>query len=425
MTQPMLRIAAQQDSVFIDAIRAAGHEPVILPRLPDEHHNRSILQRIEDGKIYTEFFESNPIDLLLDIETSAMTFVPDPATQGAYAMTHTRFGVPYVSHYIDPVTETMQQVDWSIRWRALENPGWIKWVWDAAHAGELTRLGVTNVLSMPLATVNGRYPTDPLPQSPAGPPVGFAGHPATPWFCSDAAVQPASLRNGMIAAACNADAEKLTFHEIFYDLYQMADPPRVDEPPIDRAKKAADYFNAKFVYNAYLALKQRDRFAVFLKRRLGEQFELIGDDWTRCHGIPHKPRVTGRDALIDAYRGVAICLNLIKGNAETGLNLRHFEITAAGGFMLTYKIGELADCFEVGTECAVFENEVDLLDKIRYYLAHPKERIEIALAGQRRTLNEHLYSHRLKRLIERIRTSAGRTLVEGKRKESVVDAVTQ
>ena len=127
------------DSGQMDAMLAGGARWAV----EQGYGTAQDLQRIEDGKIYTEFFESNPIDLLLDIETSAMTFVPDPATQGAYAMTHTRFGVPYVSHYIDPVTETMQQVDWSIRWRALENPGWIKWVWDAAHAGELTRLGVT------------------------------------------------------------------------------------------------------------------------------------------------------------------------------------------------------------------------------------------------------------------------------------------
>ena len=63
--------------------------------------------------------------------------------------------------------------------------------------------------------------------------------------------------------------------------------------------------------------------------------------------------------------------------------------------MLCYRQAEIEQCFEVGKECETFSNEQELLEKIRHYLAHPDERIAIALAGQQRTLNEHLYSHRL------------------------------
>ncbi|MBU0717080.1 MAG: FkbM family methyltransferase, partial [Planctomycetes bacterium] len=47
--------------------------------------------------------------------------------------------------------------------------------------------------------------------------------------------------------------------------------------------------------------------------------------------------------------------------------------------------------------------ESDLLEKIRYYLAHPDERTAIAVAGQRRTLSQHLFSHRLRTLLDGIR----------------------
>jgi len=75
--------------------------------------------------------------------------------------------------------------------------------------------------------------------------------------------------------------------------------------------------------------------------------------------------------------------------------MRHFEITAAGGFMLCNHQSELADCFDIGTECDTFTNEQELLEKVQYYLERPKERIAIARAGQQRTLKHHLYSHRL------------------------------
>lgn len=63
--------------------------------------------------------------------------------------------------------------------------------------------------------------------------------------------------------------------------------------------------------------------------------------------------------------------------------------------MLCYEQPELAEHFEVGKECVAFRNESDLIEKIEYYLGHPEERVAIALAGQRRTLSNHLYRHRL------------------------------
>jgi spore maturation protein CgeB len=40
----------------------------------------------------------------------------------------------------------------------------------------------------------------------------------------------------------------------------------------------------------------------------------------------------------------------------------------------------------------------DLVEKIRYYLAHEEERSAIAHAGQERTLKDHTYLQRMKEL---------------------------
>jgi len=188
-------------------------------------------------------------------------------------------------------------------------------------------------------------------------------------------------------------------------------PPRSTLFPYTTLFRSRTVFNAKLSYCFYLAVKQRDRFVLFLKKQLGDKFDLVGDFWRRDYGVEHAPRVWGREALVRKFRDTAVNLNLIKGNSETGLNLRHFEITAAGGFMLTYPTAELPRYFEIGKECVTFAGERDLLEKIRYYLAHPRERLEIALAGQRRTLGEHLYSHRINELVEIIRTPTGTPLV--------------
>ena len=40
----------------------------------------------------------------------------------------------------------------------------------------------------------------------------------------------------------------------------------------------------------------------------------------------------------------------------------------------------------------------DLVEKIRHFLEHEDERRRIAAAGQRRTLTEHTYGHRIRQL---------------------------
>ena len=119
------------------------------------------------------------------------------------------------------------------------------------------------------------------------------------------------------------------------------------------------------------------------------------------------------------------------GNWETGPIIRHFEVPAFGGFQLAYDIAELSNCFQIGTECDVFHDEAELLEKIQYYLSHPEQRREIAAAGQQRVLAEHLYSHRMVNLVElleqarvlprRITTEVPKATVPRIRVEGVTD----
>ena len=250
-----------------------------------------------------------------------------------------------------------------------------------------------------MAVADEAFDTSPLPEPDPGPAIAFMGHPATTWFQSNQTVAARDLFVGMTAAAVHADMPDLPFHKIYFDLHRFGPPPAAGDTPDARAQLTQAYFNQKFVYNAYLALKQRDRFVRFLSQHLGDTFELIGDQWGTVYGLKHTPRIWDMAVLHARMRRVPICLNLMKGSLESGLNVRHFEITAHGGFMLTYETPELSSCFRIGEECDVFHDEAELLDKIDYYISHPDERRAIAAAGQRRTLSEHLYSHRLLKLM--------------------------
>ena len=70
-------------------------------------------------------------------------------------------------------------------------------------------------------------------------------------------------------------------------------------------------------------------------------------------------------------------------------NMRVFEATGSGVFLLTEHFDNLSGYFEPGVEIETFRDEKELLDKIGYYLAHPDKREEIALRGQARCLRDY------------------------------------
>jgi spore maturation protein CgeB len=86
-------------------------------------------------------------------------------------------------------------------------------------------------------------------------------------------------------------------------------------------------------------------------------------------------------------------------------NMRLYEATGVGTMLLTDAKRNLGDLFEVGREVVAYDGINDLIDKIRYYLAHHEEREQVARAGQKRTLREHTYLKRMCELNQMIVTA--------------------
>jgi spore maturation protein CgeB len=82
---------------------------------------------------------------------------------------------------------------------------------------------------------------------------------------------------------------------------------------------------------------------------------------------------------------------------------RNFEVPGCGGFMLTGKAEDLENYYEPGREIVCFDHPKDLIDKIRYYLAHEEGRATIAQAGYERTLREHTYAHRFNEIFKQMK----------------------
>jgi hypothetical protein len=79
-------------------------------------------------------------------------------------------------------------------------------------------------------------------------------------------------------------------------------------------------------------------------------------------------------------------------------NMRLYEATGAGAMLITDEKDNLGELFEVGTEVVAYRGANDLVEKIQHYLSHEDDRAAIARAGQERTLRDHSYLERMKKL---------------------------
>ncbi len=84
---------------------------------------------------------------------------------------------------------------------------------------------------------------------------------------------------------------------------------------------------------------------------------------------------------------------VINASLNGDLNRRVFEVLMAEGFLLTDRIRPQTGLFELFQEGIHFEcygSESELLEKIRFYLAHPEQAAQIAAAGHQQFLNHYL-----------------------------------
>jgi spore maturation protein CgeB len=117
---------------------------------------------------------------------------------------------------------------------------------------------------------------------------------------------------------------------------------------------------------------------------------------------PIRARYRGEAWGLDMFRVLhasRIALNRhIDVAGDSANNMRLYEATGTGALLVTDAKRNLGDLFALDREVVAYENDEDLVQKVRYYLDHDDERRAIAEAGQARTLREHTYAQRMKEL---------------------------
>jgi glycosyltransferase involved in cell wall biosynthesis len=96
---------------------------------------------------------------------------------------------------------------------------------------------------------------------------------------------------------------------------------------------------------------------------------------------------------------------------------RLFEVALAGGFQLVdLSLPEVSAYFRLGQEIAGFRTLDECCEQIRNFLSKPASRLAMARTAQSRCLGEHLYEHRVDRLIGILRARRpAKARIHGKR----------
>lgn len=95
-----------------------------------------------------------------------------------------------------------------------------------------------------------------------------------------------------------------------------------------------------------------------------------------------------------------INLNITLRSIVSGIPLRAMDIMGAGGFLLTNYQADFLEYFTPGEDYVYYESIEDMMDKIAYYLAHDKEREQIAANGCKKVREEHSYERHLAEILD-------------------------
>lgn len=165
--------------------------------------------------------------------------------------------------------------------------------------------------------------------------------------------------------------------------------------PVDLSSKDLSLYECDISFLGNISIKKQRVLERLCDKLPGVNLGIWGSkSWGRVPGLAdfyRGPSVWGME-YAKAIQASKINLGLLfeggsgapKGDQITA---RTFEIPAAGGFMLHERTEEAVQYFEDGKECVFYSNPDDLANKIRYYLDHPVERLEIAKAGHKRCLS--------------------------------------
>lgn len=202
--------------------------------------------------------------------------------------------------------------------------------------------------------------------------------------------------DGVIAAqknvfGCNFVQETLT-PDIVHDM-QIACPSMPNPDGVE----SNEYAYAQYYVNRKLTSMERSE----IIRSIADIYPIDVYTHDRTFHNPNvvlHPPVDPYNVAPYIYKCSKINLNISLRSIKSGMPLRAFDIMGAGGFLLTNYQTDFFEFFIPGDDFAFYDSQIDLLDKINYYLRNDTERTQMAASAHDKIVKAHTFVHRIKEI---------------------------
>lgn len=311
----------------------------------------------------------------------------------------TRRGLPYASWFVDDPTIRLK--------REYISPYGVIFVWDREYIDPLKDMGFKHVHYLPMATnteifkeldlgleERGRYASN----------LSFAGMSFYNYYRGCYKEKEDSKTQMILNEIVIRQAQNplVSISKIFEDVQKEFSFSLRFSCPDERLLLMS------FLEAAGMALYRKE----LLKEICDVGLTLAGDDGWRelLNGIDSSGKIkflgwiNNRTELPKLYNATKINLNITQSQSKIVFNMRVFDIAGCRAFMLTDYRRDLEELFGMEGKAISYLDKKDLCNRADYYLNHPEERKELAARLQEKALKRHTYRHRMKELVEIMRT---------------------
>ena len=118
------------------------------------------------------------------------------------------------------------------------------------------------------------------------------------------------------------------------------------------------------------------------------------------------PLIDRRSSAI-AFRDAAAVVNIVSRNGRDGVNMRVFDVAAAGGILLTNDTVGLRRSFRPGEEVLAFRSVEELPSLVQSLLSDPSRAARIREAGMQRARRDHTWEARWTQVFRWLRERRG------------------
>ena len=136
----------------------------------------------------------------------------------------------------------------------------------------------------------------------------------------------------------------------------------------------------------------------YLNTQLDTPVSVWGRGWRKCRGIRHHGALSLADSL-KVFHCSRISLNLHHIDTANGLNMKFYEIPAAGGFQIC-DWQPLMNSTALGKQTIACRSIPEFSEQVLYYLAHEQERQKILKANSQTVFATADYQTRLYDLLK-------------------------